>query len=130
MIEENQDKIEIQKMYLFSIVLLGLLKHEEEKQEKKMVRSLSSSKIKTSNSVVKEKPLILPQFDLKKYNYSPKIYQFIKINFTIFNDNRNKYLVEMKKRQNEEKLANLKEKPSFKPVIYNENKPTNNSKVT
>jgi len=128
--EEKHEKIEIQKIYLFSIVILGLLKYEDKEDSKqgnnkKMMKSSSSSKIKTQNSVLKEKALILPEFDLNKYNYSPKIYQFIKTNFTLFNENRSNFLLEKKKRQSEQKLESIKEKPTFKPVLI----PSKNSKV-
>ena len=91
-----------------------------------MLRSSSSSKYKPAQTI-KERPLVLPEFDLNKYHYSPKIYQFIRSNFNLFNENRSSYIIDKKRKQNELKLENNKEKPSFKPSIFKEGRASNNN---
>jgi len=127
---ENEESSEIQKIYLFSIVILGLLKHPSKMQKEvpstarhsQPRNSLGKSKsVVTIHSTVtvsiQEKSLMLPDIDLNKYNYDAKIYNSIKTNFAIFYENRVNFLTESRKLQSENKASLLQPSLTFRPQL-------------
>jgi hypothetical protein len=65
-ISEVQEKVEIQKVYLFCIVVLGLLQYEDSEQ------TVNENENKNRSQSIIQSQLILPHFNLQKYSYDKK----------------------------------------------------------